>query len=55
MEHLLDNNRMLAVQIGGVLMILAALICYFIVKEKKIFVTESPKIAEVEIEGNRSV
>jgi maltose/moltooligosaccharide transporter len=55
MEHLLDNNRMFAVQIGGVLMILAALLCYFIVKEKKIFVTESPKIAEVEIEGNRSV
>ena len=55
MEHLLDNNRMLAVQIGGGLMILAALICYFFVKEKKIFVTQSPKIAEVEIEGNRSV
>lgn len=55
MEHLLDNDRMLAVQIGGGMMILAALICYFIVKEKKIFVTQSPKIAEVEIEGNRSV
>src|SRR3954468_824922 len=31
MEHWLDNNRMLAVQIGGGLMILAALLCYFIV------------------------
>lgn len=55
MEHLLENDRMLAVQIGGGLMILAALICYFMVKEKKIFVTQNPKIAEVEIEGNRSV
>lgn len=53
MEHLLDNDRMLAVQIGGGMMALAALICYMIVKEKKIFVTESPKIAKVEIEGNR--
>ncbi len=35
MEHLLGNNRMLAVQIGGVLMILAGVICYFIVKETK--------------------
>jgi maltose/moltooligosaccharide transporter len=35
MQHLLNNNRMLAVQIGGVLMILAALICYFYVKETK--------------------
>ena len=34
MEHWLDNNRMLAVQIGGGLMILAALLCYFIVDEK---------------------
>ncbi|MBA3649582.1 MAG: MFS transporter [Chitinophagales bacterium] len=33
MSHLLDNNRMLAVQIGGVLMLLAAIICYFIVKD----------------------
>src|SRR6476620_12789642 len=34
MEHWLDNNRMLAVQIGGGLMILAALLCYFLVNEK---------------------
>jgi maltose/moltooligosaccharide transporter len=35
MSHLLNNNRMLAVQIGGGLMILAGLLCYFIVKENK--------------------
>jgi maltose/moltooligosaccharide transporter len=35
MTHLLDNNRMLAVQIGGMLMILAGVLCYFIVKEDK--------------------
>lgn len=35
MQHLLNNDRMLAVQIGGVMMILASIICYTIVKEKK--------------------
>ncbi|HUS00571.1 MAG TPA: MFS transporter [Chitinophagaceae bacterium] len=35
MSQLLNNNRMLAVQIGGGLMILAGILCYFIVKENK--------------------
>jgi len=35
MENVLDNDRLLAVQIGGVLMIVAGLICYFFVKEDK--------------------
>lgn len=35
MINLLDNNRMLAVQIGGVLMIIAAALCCFVVKESK--------------------
>jgi len=35
MINLLDNNRMLAVQIGGALMIIAALLCYYVVKETK--------------------
>ncbi len=34
MKNVLNNDRLLAVQIGGVLMIVAALICYFFVKEK---------------------
>ncbi len=33
MSHFLHNDRLLAVQIGGLLMILAAILCYFIVKE----------------------
>lgn len=33
MSHLLNNDRMLAVQIGGGLMILAGILCYFMVKE----------------------
>ena len=35
MSHLLNNDRMLAVQIGGGMMILAGILCYFIVKENK--------------------
>ncbi len=33
MSHLLNNNRMLAVQIGGGLMVLAGVLCYLIVKD----------------------
>jgi maltose/moltooligosaccharide transporter len=34
MKNVLNNDRLAAVQIGGVLMIVAALVCYFFVKEK---------------------
>jgi maltose/moltooligosaccharide transporter len=55
MEHLLNNNRMLAVQIGGVMMILAGLICYFIVQEKKEERIDESKVATLEIKEERSV
>ena len=35
MKNVLNNDRLAAVQIGGALMILAALICFFFIKEKK--------------------
>lgn len=35
MKHVLNNDRLLAVQIGGVLMILAGIICYLFVNEKE--------------------
>ena len=35
MSHLLHNNRLLAVEIGGGLMLLAAVICYLLVRENK--------------------
>ncbi|MBL7702001.1 MAG: MFS transporter [Ferruginibacter sp.] len=34
MKNVLNNDRLAAVQIGGVLMIIAAAICYFLIKEK---------------------
>ncbi|MBS1934512.1 MAG: MFS transporter, partial [Bacteroidetes bacterium] len=48
------NNRMLAVQIGGVLMVLAGIICYFLVSEKQ-ETNDEAKIATLEIEGERSI
>jgi maltose/moltooligosaccharide transporter len=35
MKNVLHNDRVLAVQIGGGLFILAALLCYFLIKEEK--------------------
>lgn len=34
MNNILDNDRLLAVQVGGFLMIIAAAICFFFIKEK---------------------
>ena len=55
MQNLLNNDRVLAVQIGGVLMILAAVICYFVVKEKKGEIKSDAEIAALELEEQRSV
>lgn len=35
MKNVLNNNRLAAIEIGGFLFILAALICYFFIREKK--------------------
>jgi len=35
MKNVLNNDRLLAVQIGGVLMIIAGVVCYLFVKEKE--------------------
>lgn len=34
MRNVLNNDRLVAVEIGGVLMIIASLICYFMIKER---------------------
>lgn len=34
MKNVLHNDRLMAVQIGGVLMVIAALICFFFIKER---------------------
>jgi maltose/moltooligosaccharide transporter len=46
MEHLLNNDRMLAVQAGGVLMALAAVLCYSLIRENKNEITDDAAIYE---------
>lgn len=55
MNNLLNNDRMLAVQTGGYLMILAALICYVFIKEKTNEKTDESETTEMEILEQRSV
>lgn len=53
MKNVLGNDRMAALKIGGGLMIIAALICFFFIKEKKgVDETETTKL---EIEEQRSI
>jgi maltose/moltooligosaccharide transporter len=53
MKNVLNNDRLLAVQLGGGLMILAAIICYIFIKEPKI--TNEVLTSKLEVEENRSV
>ena len=55
MNNLLNNDRLLAVQVGGFLMILAAIICFLFIKEKKLGKTDEDLTAEMEILEQRSV
>jgi maltose/moltooligosaccharide transporter len=52
MKNVLGNDRMAALEIGGALMIIAALICYFFIKEKRVNETETVKL---EIEEQRPI
>jgi maltose/moltooligosaccharide transporter len=53
MRNVLNNDRLLAVQLGGGLMILAALICYIFIREPKNI--DNILNVQMEIEGERSV
>ena len=55
MKNVLNNNRLLAVEIGGGLMILAAIVCYIFIKEKKHEQINEELTAELEINEQRSV
>ena len=52
MKNVLDNDRMAAVQIGGFLMIIAAIICFVFIKEQR---SGGPDHTKIEIEEKRSV
>ncbi|MEO6404004.1 MAG: MFS transporter, partial [Ferruginibacter sp.] len=55
MKHLLHNNMLAAVQSGGALMIVAAFICYFFIKEKKLTHFDEILSTELSIHENRPV
>jgi maltose/moltooligosaccharide transporter len=52
MKHVLNNNMLTAVQTGGGLMILAALVCFFFIKETK---ADEALAIRLEIQEERSV
>ena len=55
MKHVLHNDMLAAVQSGGALMILAAIICFIFIKEKKHEQIDEELVAELEINEQRSV
>jgi maltose/moltooligosaccharide transporter len=54
MKHVLNNDRMKALEIGGALMIIAALICFIFIKEKKT-IPDEPESTRLEIREERTV
>ncbi|MEJ0101185.1 MAG: MFS transporter [Bacteroidota bacterium] len=55
MKNVLHNNRMLAIEIGGFLFIAAALLCYFLVKEKRNEYTDETETAILEMQEQKSI
>lgn len=55
MKYVLNNDRLLAVQMGGFLMVLAAIVCFFFINEKKIEKIDEAETSEMEIIENRSI
>jgi maltose/moltooligosaccharide transporter len=55
MKNVLYNDRLLAVEVGGGLMILAAIICFLLIREKKTQPADEELITKLEILEERSV
>jgi maltose/moltooligosaccharide transporter len=55
MEHVLHNDRLMAVRIGGALLCIAAVICALIIKENKNEPVNEALTAELEILEQRPV
>jgi maltose/moltooligosaccharide transporter len=53
MRNVLNNDRLLAVQLGGGLMVLAAVICYLFIRENKS--NDGVLTSKLEIEENKSI
>ena len=55
MESFLHNDRLMAVRIGGVLLMLAAIICALIIKETKDDPKSDALVAKLEILEDRPI
>ena len=55
MKNVLNNDRLVAVEMGGAMMILAALICFIFIREKKLGVEDETLTSKLEILEERSV
>ena len=55
MKNVLNNNRLLAIEIGGFLFIIAALLCYFLIKEKKHEYVDDEETAKLEIAEQKAI
>lgn len=55
MRNVLNNDRLLAVQVGGALMILASIVCYIFIREKKGEPVDETLTAEMELLEQRTV
>ena len=55
MKNVLHNDRLVAVEIGGGLMILAALICFIFIRERKLGVEDEALTSKLEILEEQSI
>jgi maltose/moltooligosaccharide transporter len=55
MKNVLHNDRLVAVEVGGGMMILAALICFIFIRERKLGAEDEPLTSKLEILEERSV
>jgi len=55
MKNVLNNDRMLAIKIGGFLFIAAALLCYFLIKEKRNEYTNEIETAILEVREQKPI
>ena len=55
MKNVLHNDRLLAVEVGGGMMIFAAFVCYIFIKEKKLATEDETITSTLEIREERSV
>lgn len=55
MRNVLNNSRLLAIEIGGFLFIVASLLCYFLIKEEKNESVDETEVLKLEIAEEKAI